>query len=542
MENVGFVTADKTISVCMIVRNEADLLAATLDNAWELADEIIVVDTGSDDDTVIIAEDSASGVIVGADRMHKGNARNLAMKEASGDWVITLDADEKIADPRGVRKFLQSTEADAVYIKLAYVDDAGNHTLSYSQMRMWRRGAFQYKYRAHEIPLPVNGWGKSEYTNFVWEHRPPPDRLWKSQYTLDRLVLDVKENPGDARPAYYLGRQHFYRSEWNQAIGWLKHYVDLGGYHDLGDAWYILSKCHGAQLEPKKQIRALYQACAAQPMRREWWGALATLYHERGENEIAVGILKCMLEIGIPKTTYYNAYWYGSIAPDLLARCLWKLGRYEEGQAYARSALVLEPLNERLQKNVVWFDSKRVGPQAKGADYYDRVFPMIAEDAGSIERITRLSKEVAKWIIGDVLDLGCGLGLLGNILEGVDYVGIDFSEKAVAIAEKRNINSCASFFDGDIRDGCFLDNWNCDTVVLQEVLEHLECPDQIVKNAMDHACKRIIATVPINMPDPAHVKPQWSREDITALFGECEAQQIFDTYWLIVKDIGDGVS
>ena len=528
---------DQTISVCMIVRNEADLLAGALINAQKLADEIVVVDTGSTDDTVSIAKSYDANIITDADRMHKAKARNLAMSAATSDWIIVLDADEKIANPDGVRAFLQTTDADSIYIRLAYVGNNGNHMLSYSQMRMWRRGTFEYKYRAHEIPLPVNGWGKVEYTDFVWEHRPPADRLWKSQYTLDRLILDVQENPNDARPRYYLGRQHFYRSEWGDAIQRLNEYINIGGHHDLADAWHILAKCYGATDESKKQIQALHQACASQPMRREWWGALATLYHENGQNEIAAGLLKCTLEIGMPKTAYYNAYWHGSVVPDLLARCLWKLERYEEGERYARQALEMDPENARLITNLQWFTDKLNPLEAKGADYYDRVFSMIVENAGSMERITRLSKEVAKHTIGSVLDLGCGFGLLGNFVNDALYTGVDFSEEAIKTAKKMSTNSNAAFYLNGIREWC-LDYENVDdTVVLQEVLEHLECPQVVVDDALRCARARIVATVPVNMPDPAHVKPQWSRADITALFGECTAEQVFGTYWLIVKDI-----
>lgn len=348
---------ETTVSVCMIVRNEEVILTTAVESTAGLADEIVVLDTGSTDRTVTLAESLGCKVLAGGDRMNKGQSRNQAAAAARGDWVVVLDADERIADPVGLRKFLQQTGAQAVYVKLAYMDAENKPTLTYPQMRCWRRGAFKYRYRAHEVPVPVDGWGEVEHTDFVWEHRPPSGRAWKSQYTLDRLLLDIKENPDDARPLYYLGRQYVYRSQWEKGIESLTRYLEMPG-HDEADAWLCLSKCYAGLGNETKQIRALHGACAAQPERREWWGALAVIYHAGGQDVIATGLLKCALEIPLPERTYASYYWYGSHIYDLLARCLWKLGRYDEGYSYASKALALVPDNQRLRDNLAFFEEK----------------------------------------------------------------------------------------------------------------------------------------------------------------------------------------
>ena len=293
-------------------------------------------------------------MLTGGDRMHKGKSRNHVIDASSGEWVVILDADEQIADPVGLRAHLEATDAQALFIKLAYMNGSGEPTLSFQQMRCWKRGTFEYKYRAHELPVAVNGWGKVEHTGFVWEHRPPADRVWKSNYTLDRLVLDVAENPDDQRPLYYLGRQHMYRKEWEMALDRLTAYLEKAA-HDEADAWHCVSLCHYGLGQEKKRIAALYQACAAAPHRREWWGELATYYHGKGQDNIAAGLLKCALEQPVPPKSYIKHHWYGPHIYDLLARCLWKLKRYEEGKEYASTAAVLAPDNERLQKNLKFF-------------------------------------------------------------------------------------------------------------------------------------------------------------------------------------------
>ena len=75
---------------------------------------------------------------------------------------------------------------------------------------------------------------------------------------------------------------------------------------------------------------------------------------------MAAGVLKCALEIPPDHRTYVSGRWHGAHIYDLLARCMWNIGRMDEGSKYARKALELEPTNERLQKNVAHFDSNRV--------------------------------------------------------------------------------------------------------------------------------------------------------------------------------------
>ena len=84
------------LSLSMIVRNEEARLAACLDSVKAIADEMVVVDTGSTDATVAVA--TASGARV--ERMEwPGDfapARNSALTFLKGDWVLVLDADEQL--------------------------------------------------------------------------------------------------------------------------------------------------------------------------------------------------------------------------------------------------------------------------------------------------------------------------------------------------------------------------------------------------------------------------------------------------------------
>jgi len=83
------------LSVTIITKNEAENIRACLESvAW--ADEIIVVDSGSSDDTVKICNEMGAKVYVTEDWPGFGIQKNRALPHATGVWVLSLDADERV--------------------------------------------------------------------------------------------------------------------------------------------------------------------------------------------------------------------------------------------------------------------------------------------------------------------------------------------------------------------------------------------------------------------------------------------------------------
>ena len=83
------------LSVVMIVHDEEDSLGEALESV-SFADEIVVVDSGSRDRTVEIARERGAKVVVSADWPGFGPQKNRALAEATRDWVLSLDADERV--------------------------------------------------------------------------------------------------------------------------------------------------------------------------------------------------------------------------------------------------------------------------------------------------------------------------------------------------------------------------------------------------------------------------------------------------------------
>ena len=84
------------LSVVLIVRNEAHCLPRCLRSIAAIADEIIVLDSGSTDDTVAIAKGCGAAVTAHA-WAGFGVQKNFALSLARGDWVFSIDADERVS-------------------------------------------------------------------------------------------------------------------------------------------------------------------------------------------------------------------------------------------------------------------------------------------------------------------------------------------------------------------------------------------------------------------------------------------------------------
>ncbi len=99
------------LSLCMIVKNEEEMLPGCLTPLVGVVDEMIVVDTGSTDRTVAIAESFGATVVSFPWNGSFSDARNASLDAATGDWVMYLDADEHLEaeDADTLRDLLQRT-------------------------------------------------------------------------------------------------------------------------------------------------------------------------------------------------------------------------------------------------------------------------------------------------------------------------------------------------------------------------------------------------------------------------------------------------
>lgn len=146
-----------TLSVCIITLNEEVNISRTLASVRAIANEIIVVDSGSTDKTVELAREHGAKVSVEA---WKGFAlqKNSALAKATGDWILSLDADEEVSPglASSIRDLLAGTPKFTGYTmnrRNMYLKRWLKHSGYYPdpKLRLIQRGAAEFELRAvHE--------------------------------------------------------------------------------------------------------------------------------------------------------------------------------------------------------------------------------------------------------------------------------------------------------------------------------------------------------------------------------------------------------
>lgn len=148
-------TSEHSLSLCMIVRNEESFLADCLDSVKEVVDEMIVVDTGSTDGTVAIAERFGAQVVAFPWIGDFAAARNVSLSHATGDWILVMDADERLEPGQGeaIRKLLQDEAVAGYSLRIRHllgVREEGKATVSPMFKLFRNRPEIRYEGAVHE--------------------------------------------------------------------------------------------------------------------------------------------------------------------------------------------------------------------------------------------------------------------------------------------------------------------------------------------------------------------------------------------------------
>jgi tetratricopeptide (TPR) repeat protein len=144
-----------TVSACMIVKNEEEMLGECLQSIRDWVSEIIVVDTGSTDRTVEIAESYGAKVFHQAWEGNFSKARNISLSHATGDWIFIIDADERMI-PDGLeqlRKLLNDRNAQLISINVFNVYGDGDSGMTFlPSIRLFRRSlGLSYEGIVHNV-------------------------------------------------------------------------------------------------------------------------------------------------------------------------------------------------------------------------------------------------------------------------------------------------------------------------------------------------------------------------------------------------------
>jgi len=212
------------LSLCMIVKNEQAVLDRCLTSARDTVGEIVVVDTGSADDTVEIARDHGA-IVVHHDfaDLDFAAARNRSLDVATGDFALVLDADETLhPDSAGLTARLAAEGGDVGYVVNRHNRRDGERTTVDHAVRLFaRRPGFRYRHRVHETvdTAILDAGGRLRRSPIVVEHHLPPHEREAEKNRLYRRLLDrdLADDPDDVDRLTFLAAEHHKLGDYRSA-------------------------------------------------------------------------------------------------------------------------------------------------------------------------------------------------------------------------------------------------------------------------------------------------------------------------------------
>lgn len=343
------------VAVYSIAKNEEKHVTRWAESASD-ADYIILVDTGSEDDTVQLAIDA--GVNVFERKIvpwRFDTARNvaLALVPDDVDYCIALDLDEVMVD--GWREELEKAHAEGwTRPRYQYTwswNEDGSPGLVYGGDKIHARHGYTWRHPVHEVITPLveetQGW-----VGLQIEHHPDATKS-RSQY-LPLLRQSVEEDPNDDRNSYYFARELYYYGENEEAVKEFYRYLALPTAK--WDAERSKAMRFLAQLEPHKCESWLLKATAEAPHRREPWVDLAQFYYEKGMWPLCFGAAARALDI-VEKPLEYlcEADAWGAKPFDLAAISAYRMGRKDIAVSLGTKAVEAAPSDKRLLSNLEFY-------------------------------------------------------------------------------------------------------------------------------------------------------------------------------------------
>jgi glycosyltransferase involved in cell wall biosynthesis len=209
--------AEIRVSLCMIVRNEERVLAQCLDSVRDVADELIVVDTGSTDSSIAIAAKYGASVYpFDFTRTDFAAARNHGLEIARGRWILALDADESLHAESVplIRGFVSRDDNAGYYFTRLNRDPNSPQARTDYVVRLFpNRPGYRYRGRVHETidAAILAGGGRLLRTEIRIDHDFAPDPEARRQRNLRYIEIlneEIAADPADHSRLSFLAAEY----------------------------------------------------------------------------------------------------------------------------------------------------------------------------------------------------------------------------------------------------------------------------------------------------------------------------------------------
>lgn len=380
------------LTVCMIARNEAERLPRAVESVKRIADEIVVVDTGSDDDTVQIAESLGATVVTSQWRDDFSQARNVSLDNAHGEWILCLDADEYVpveSESKILAAITNQAGAYFVRIESAMNSAAGRVFVNFVPRLFRNMREVRFEGKVHEqVTRSLEKLGlRIEISDIVLKHSgyaiSDAEATEKARRNASLLTEDLATNPDDPLVLFHLGEAYAVMGQFAEAASAYRKSLEAGSlppeiasvvHQNLGAALIKTGAYEDAMAHLR---RALKMNPRLLSVRLVLASALFGIKRfEKAEAEILTYIAKCgenrkAIELKLGREPDIPC------ALVLLAKCRLAVGDLDKAREVLEEALVHDPevRDANLLLARIAFEQSRFGSAAR---HYEEVLRQYA--------------------------------------------------------------------------------------------------------------------------------------------------------------------
>lgn len=354
------------ISLCMIVKNEENVIGRCLESVKDIADEIIIVDTGSTDRTKEIVSQYTDKIFDFEWVDDFSKARNFSFSKATKDYILWLDADDVILEEDynkliELKKNLDGS-VDIYMMKYNYIlDKNGNPTLVQNRERLFKREKnYQWTSPIHEVIIPK---GKVEDVDITITHKKEEIkdlnrniRIFESMIK-NNQELDNRQEYSYAKELFCLQRYEEAKNAYQQFISkYEKEYEHKRVF--LYPAILELADCYKYLKDDKECLKCLFMILKYETPGPECCCKIGSVFLEKGKYETARFWFETAIQNNEKLKETVNIDYNEFIPYISLCVCYYWLGDMERSNAYNEKAGKIKPQDETYLKNRTIFVKK----------------------------------------------------------------------------------------------------------------------------------------------------------------------------------------
>ena len=353
------------ISVCMIVKNEEKVLARCLKCVKKFADEIIIVDTGSTDNTIKIAKKFTDKVYNFKWQDDFAKARNYSLQFASCEYIMWIDADDIITNSN-IKKILElkkNLTAETYMLKYQINFDKNRRvTFEYYRERIIKNCASaKFKGFVHECITPF---GRIEFVDIALQHK----KIEKTRDNKRNLKLYQKNIKNgiklNTRETFYYAKELFYNKFYSKTIIALKQFLKMQDKFlpNTLDAYLTLSDCYLFLKQNKKAKDTLIECLKNILPSANICCKLGYLYVLDKNYSFAIFWYKCALNLTLDAKTgsFIERDYYDFIPYLQLSYCYYNLGDIKNFKKYHNLAKKIKPNHSVIVNNQKYIDENNI--------------------------------------------------------------------------------------------------------------------------------------------------------------------------------------